>query len=228
MTHKKGKFISFEGGEGSGKSTQSKLLYQYLLSYNIPVIQTREIGGTRVGEEIRKLLLYSELSPMSELFMVMAARYEHLQQLIIPALNEGNWVICDRFIDSTACYQADEVNLTMQDIYNMHEKLMRCKKPDKLVNNDNLSKNYQNIEPIIWPDLTFFIDIPPEIALPRAMKRGDLNKFEEKELYFHEKIYQRFGYLAKKYSQRIIRIRGYQKSKADIQQIIQKEIQRYF
>ncbi|MDA9163874.1 dTMP kinase, partial [Rickettsiaceae bacterium] len=120
MSFNRPKFITFEGGEGSGKSTQSKMLHQYLLSKNIKAIHTREVGGTVEAEKIRDLLVYSELLSMSELMLVMAARYEHINKVIIPALLEGSWVICDRFVDSTACYQSGDSGLSMDDIYELH------------------------------------------------------------------------------------------------------------
>ncbi|CAF0735824.1 unnamed protein product [Didymodactylos carnosus] len=107
---KRGKFITFEGGEGSGKSTQSNMLYQYLLSRNILVDLTREVGGTLSAEKMREVLIYQDLLPMSELLQIMAARYEHVHKRIIPKLNAGTWVICDRFIDSTACYQGSYIS----------------------------------------------------------------------------------------------------------------------
>ena len=101
----KAKFISFEGLEGCGKSTQCKMLYDYLLLKNIKVILTREIGGVDSAEAIREIVVNKELLPISELMLVMAARHEHIQKLIIPKLQDGTSVICDRFVDSTACYQ---------------------------------------------------------------------------------------------------------------------------
>jgi dTMP kinase len=101
----KAKFISFEGGEGCGKSTQCQMLFDYLESRSIKVVLTREIGGVDTAEAIRNIVVNQELLPMSELMLVMAARFEHVNKLILPKLQDGYWVICDRFVDSTACYQ---------------------------------------------------------------------------------------------------------------------------
>jgi dTMP kinase len=98
-------FITFEGGEGSGKTTQSKLLYEYYKNHNIKVLWTREPGGTEIGEKIREMFVTQSLSPDVELLLLMAARADHINKVIIPALESGTIVICDRFIDSTYVYQ---------------------------------------------------------------------------------------------------------------------------
>ena len=102
------KFITFEGGEGVGKTTQSRMLHEYLLSKGIKNIVTREPGGTKVSEYIRKFLSDNEVLNKTELLLIMASRNEHLEQVIKRALAQGVWVICDRFIDSTICYQIVE------------------------------------------------------------------------------------------------------------------------
>ncbi len=186
----KAKFITFEGGEGSGKSTQSKKLYEYLLSKDIKAIHTREVGGTVQAEKIRDILVYNELYPVSELMLVMAARYEHINQVIAPALVNDVWVICDRFLDSTVAYQADGINLTAKEIVDLHRNLM---------------KPLGKIEAIM-PEITFFMDLPPEIALKRSVDTKDINKFEEKSLAFHNKVQQNFIALRSSYPSRIKRI----------------------
>jgi dTMP kinase len=179
----KPKFITFEGGEGSGKSTQSKMLHEYLLNQGIKAIHTREVGGTLEAEKIRDVLVYSDLMPVSELMLVMAARYEHINKVIIPALNDGTWVICDRFIDSTACYQSGKDSvLTIEMIFKLHKELIKDV-------HDRKSSG-------LMPHLTFFMDVPPAIGLKRAGIRGDVNKFEEKNITFHEEIYARFKQIA--------------------------------
>ena len=126
----KAKFISFEGGEGCGKSTQCKMLYDYLQSCNIKVVLTREIGGTDSAEAIRDIVVNRELLPMSELMLVMAARYEHIQKLILPKLQEGYIVICDRFVDSTACYQGIDQGIGIEKVYMLYRELMLNLMPD--------------------------------------------------------------------------------------------------
>jgi len=180
----KAKFITFEGLEGSGKSTQVKMLYDYLRSKNIKTILTREIGGVKSSEAIRDIVVNRELLPMSELMLVMAARYEHIQKLILPKLLEGYTVICDRFIDSTACYQGIDQGVGIEKVYRLHRELMFN----------------------LMPDTTFFIDIKPEVALSRALSRNDNNKFEQKSLEFHNRVYQGFHGILKKFPSRIIKI----------------------
>lgn len=199
---KKGKFITFEGGEGCGKSTQSRLLHEYLLSQNIPAYLTREVGGTEVAEKMRDILVNEDLLPMSELLQIMAARFEHMHKRIIPKLKDGIWVICDRFIDSTACYQGQNKNIGVDLVYNLHTSLISS----------------------IMPDITFFIDIKPDIALARALARGNNNKFENMNLRFHNKISQGFLDLSEKFSDRIVRINASTLNVEEIHDIIKTKI----
>lgn len=185
MKNNSPKFITFEGGEGSGKSTQSKMLYEYLITKGLKAIHTREVGGTKEAEEIRDLLVHRELYPMSELMLIMAARYEHINKLIMPYLLGGYWVICDRFIDSTACYQSIESGLTIDDIFALHNKLMTF-----------------NGKPVM-PDYTFFMDLSPQTGLQRSINTGQINKFEEKNLKFHQMVYNKFKLVIKEYPERI-------------------------
>ena len=215
-------FITFEGGEGCGKSTQSKLLYEYLLSKNIPAIHTREIGGTVEAEKIRHLIIYSKLEPMSELMLIMAARYEHISKVIIPALLEGKWVICDRFIDSTACYQSGATGLSIQEIYELHETLMVYKSDEFGSNRSPDLETHKFSSKGIIPDITFFIDIPPSLGLSRATERGDANKFEKKSLDFHNKVYEKFKTVAAMHSERIVTIDAENKQITEIQHLIKE------
>lgn len=180
----KGKFITFEGGEGSGKTTQSKMFCQYLSKNNIEYILTREVGGTIEAEQIREIVVHADLLPISELLLIMAARAEHINKVILPALKLGKWVVCDRFIDSTAAYQGN--NVTINKVYELH---------------NNILNNFM-------PDITFFIDIDPDIALQRALTRGENNKFEYKGLDFHKQVYQNFVNISENYSSRVKVING--------------------
>lgn len=186
----KPQFITFEGLEGCGKSTQSRMLFDYLKNKGIKVILTREVGGTLAAEKIRDVLVHNELLPLSELFLAMAARYEHLHKVILPALNDNTWVICDRFFDSTACYQGQYKNIGFDQIYQMHEAYMNC--PDNTMQ--------------ITPDLTFWIDVPINISLQRAYGRGENNKFEEKDLLFHQGVYDAYNVIHLRFFHRIMRI----------------------
>lgn len=199
---RQGRFITFEGVEGVGKSTQCRMLYEYLVSKNIPVILTREIGGTKVAEEMRNILVHRDLLPMSELLQVMAARYDHIVQKILPAIEAGYTVICDRFIDSTACYQGLEIDGGMELVYSLHKKLM----------------------PSIMPDITFFIDIEPKIAMERVKTRNsNNNKFDIMNLDYYQKIHNGFRAIAEQHSNRIKTIKVTALStKALIHKIIKK------
>jgi dTMP kinase len=189
-------FITFEGGEGSGKTTQSRMLHEYLLSKNQKVILTREIGGTLEAEKIRELIFNSDFLPISELLLVMAARYEHIYKVILPALSRGESVICDRFVDSTACYQGQVIGI--DTVYKLHKELMSN----------------------IMPDITFFIDLQPTIAMPRTLARGGNNKFEDKDSMFHQKVYEGFHHISQMFKDRIITIEASNLTPKDIHSII--------
>lgn len=199
---KKGTFITFEGGEGIGKSTQCQMLYEHLKSQNIPVILTREVGGTKAAEKMREILVHEELLPMSELMQAMAARYDHMARNIIPALQEGNIVICDRFIDSTACYQGLELENGIDLVYNLHKNLM----------------------PSLMPDITFFIDVEPEVAIERVNLRNMSNKFDIRGIDFYKKIYNCFEELSKKFPERIVTIKASNLDPMQVHELIKKHL----
>ena len=179
-------FITFEGGDGSGKSTQVNLLKDYLDNLNFETIKTREPGGTPSAEILRDLLTTGEVekwTPMSEALLMWASRYEHLIQVIEPALNSGKNVICDRFYDSTYAYQGVSHNL---GIYKM-EKLK------KIIIGD------------IEPDVTFVLDIDPKVGLKRSLDRPNQeNRFESYNIDFHNKIRSAFLEIAKKNKNRCV------------------------
>ncbi len=172
-------FITFEGLDGSGKTTQVRLLADYLVRRGIRVVVLREPGATPVGESIRALLLDSRsqgLLPLSELLLYYAARNQNLCQQIIPALAEGKWVVCDRFADASAAYQGYGRGLDLSLVKSLNRMVNRGKKPD----------------------LTVLIDIEPSIAVARARDRNsrlgvDEGRFEAESLEFFHRI--RKGYL---------------------------------
>lgn len=162
-------FITFEGGEGSGKSTQAKLLAEHLKKSGKEVVLTREPGGTELAEKIRNLLLGSnEINdPMTELLLLTAARKNHIQNLIIPSLKDGKIVISDRFLDSTMVYQGYVKKLEIQKIITI----------SKAAFDD------------FMPDVTFLIDIDPKIGKERISKnRNETNHYDKKSIEFHESI----------------------------------------
>lgn len=174
------KFITFEGGDGSGKTTQSKKLYEYLIKKGIDTIWTREIGGTEIGEKIRDIVVNNEIHLNTELLLIMAARNDHIENIIKPALEKKKIVICDRFIDSTAAYQGSNQD-EIKKIFYLH----------------------QTIWGNFYPDRTIYMKLDPEIALNRAISRGEINKYEHKSLEFHNKIAENYEYLAKTFAYRI-------------------------
>ncbi len=186
-----GYFISFEGIDGSGKSTQIQRLADFLRSLSFDIVVTREPGGSIGGEEIRKLLLQGDVdrwSAETEILLFTAARRDHLERIILPAMKNGQIVICDRFTDSTRMYQG-----------------MRGPKLKKLV--DMLDKEVIGHD----PDLTILIDIDPEIGLRRAKSRETVEeRFEDFGLELQKKMRKGFLDLSKQFSNRISVIDGLQ------------------
>ncbi len=179
-------FITFEGGDGSGKSTQVNLLKDYLDNLNFETVKTREPGGTPSAEILRDLLTTGEVekwTPMSEALLMWASRYEHLIQVIEPALNSGKNVICDRFYDSTYAYQGVAHNLGI-------DKMEKLK---KIIIGD------------IEPDITFVLDIDPKEGLKRSLDRSNQeNRFESYNIDFHNNIRSAFLEIAKKNKDRCV------------------------
>ena len=179
-------FITFEGGDGSGKSTQVNLLKDYLDNLNFETIKTREPGGTPSAVILRDLLTTGEVekwTSMCEALLMWASRYEHLIQVIEPALNSGKNVICDRFYDSTYAYQGVAHNLGI-------DKMEKLK---KIIIGD------------IEPDVTFVLDIDPKVGLKRSLDRSNQeNRFESYNIDFHNKIRSAFLEIAKKNKNRCV------------------------
>jgi dTMP kinase len=171
-----GLFITVEGGEGAGKSTNIKTICDFLTEKNIDYIVTREPGGTDLAEQIRELLLTpraEQVATKTELLLMFAARAQHLEDKILPALANGQWVVCDRFTDATYAYQGGGRKM-----------------------NTKLITQLENIvQEGLQPDCTFLLDLPIEIGMQRASSRGDLDRFEQEKLSFFERV--RRTYLAR-------------------------------
>lgn len=169
-----GRFITFEGGEGSGKSTQVKLLAKAIEQAGLSCLTTREPGGTASAERIRELLVTGDADtwhPHSETLLFYAARLEHMEKLVKPALAEEKIILCDRFTDSTRVYQGVGKQVADAFINPLHQLTMQD----------------------FSPDLTIILDIAPEAGLKRAAGRGDdENRFESMALEFHQKVRQGF------------------------------------
>jgi len=176
----RGRFITLEGGEGAGKSTQIALLKDALEASGRAVLTTREPGGSPGGEEIRNLLVNGETArwePLSEALLNYAARHEHLQKVILPALRDGTWVICDRFADSTMAYQGYGHGMDREIIRRLH----------RLVVGETA------------PDLTLIFDLPVETGLERAGIRGEgEDRYERMGINFHNRLRDGFLEIAKK------------------------------
>jgi len=166
-------FISFEGTEGVGKTTLIRKIYEYLVQQGQEVVLTREPGGTPMAEQIRSLLLSvnhdENMSNDTELLLMYAARAQHLQQVIVPALLEGKTVLCDRFTDASFAYQCAGRGLS-------REKL------------NVLNQNFVSH----MPSVTFWLDAPIELGMSRARERGALDRFEQEKVAFFDKV--RAGY----------------------------------
>lgn len=192
--------ITFEGGEGSGKTTQSQILYNTLKEKGFEVIKTREPGGTKFAEIIREILVQGEsnkINNISELLLFAAARADHVQKVIKECLKDNKIVICDRFTDSTLAYQGYAGNLDLDLV--------------KEVNRISIGE--------ISPDLTFVFDIDPTLGIERAL--GENNKetrFEEKDIMYHKKIRDGYMDIARDNPDRCVVING----TIDIEQISKK------
>ena len=187
MEKLRGKFITFEGGEGVGKSTQSKLLVEKLNESGIEAVWTREPGGCEDAEEIRKLLISGSAGRwdgITELLLMYAARRVHTEKKIKPLLKNNVTVISDRYFDSSFAYQGFGHGLSIETIESVR----------KIVLGD------------FRPDLTIFLDMDTKEALGRTDKRGDKNRFEDMDFEFHRRVKEGFNYILSKEKERFIRI----------------------
>jgi len=186
---KKGLFISFEGGEGVGKSTQIELLKTSLTKKKFNVLLTREPGGTKEGELIRKFLVSGEINSWdsySESLLFNALRREHINKIINPSLFKGDIVLCDRFIDSTIVYQG----------------------VGGAINETLLLSLHKNFCYDLYPDITFFLSLDPKVGLDRTLSRNNKteNRFENMGLSYHQKIQDGFKALSDKNNKRFFEI----------------------
>lgn len=180
----RGKFITIEGTDGSGKSTQIELLMDYLRKKGADVIFTREPGGTQISEKIREIILdvdNSEMTGITEALLYAAARSQHVEEKIIPAIEAGKIIICDRFVDSSIAYQGAARGLGAEKIMGINEAALHG----------------------IMPDMTLFFDLSPEKGILRKKNERALDRLEKEKMDFHEKVYEGYKNLCKKYPERI-------------------------
>lgn len=189
----KGLFVTFEGGEGAGKSTLCRRLEEALVKMNREVVLTREPGGTSFGEELRSMLLHhkGQVSSQAELFLFLSARIQHLEELIKPAIKRGAVVLCDRFNDSSVAYQGEARGLGM----------------DYVASCCSLATGG------LQPDLTLYIDLDPKIGLYRTERRRSktkeaIDRLENEALQFHVKVRHGYQKLAKQHPERIKTLDG--------------------
>lgn len=181
----KGQFITLEGGEGGGKSTHIAFIRDFLTDKGLKVIVTREPGGTPLGEKIRSLLLNEPfISAESELLLMFAQRAQHLNQVILPALAQGHWVISDRFTDASYAYQG----------------------AGRGIDDSAIAMLAHFVQKELKPDLTLLFDVSVEIGMARIQKRGQMDRFETETRLFFERVKQAYLQQAERHPERIRRI----------------------
>ena len=181
-----GKFITFEGPEGAGKTTIIQMIYNSLQHIGVSPLLTREPGGIKIAEAIRTVILnteHTEMDPRTEALLYAAARRQHLVEKIIPALNQGKIVLCDRFVDSSLAYQGFARGLGIEEVYRINEFAING----------------------LAPHLTFYLDLDPEIGLQRINQNQnrEINRLDLEKLEFHHKVRQGYLSLMKKFPERI-------------------------
>ena len=186
-TKMRGFFITFEGGDGSGKTSQINLLKKYFEDKGKEVVISREPGGTQISEKIRNIILdinNSEMSDITEALLYAAARAQHVHEVIQPAIDAGKVVICDRYVDSSVVYQGYARNIGIDKVTQINDIAINGLKPDK----------------------TFYLDLEASIGLNRKKNQTELDRLEKEKLEFHERVIEGYRNLANKYKDRIIQV----------------------
>lgn len=200
----RGQFITFEGPDGAGKTTQLEKLADYIESINRPYIVTREPGGTRISDAIRSLILHPEHTEMineTEVLLYAASRAQHVKEKIIPALNEGYIVLCDRFVDASIAYQGYGLGIEI----------------DKIVQINKFATGG------LVPNRSYLIDISPERARDRLMQRNGqkaMDRIELKDIHYHEKVRHGFLSLYEQHRERICLIDGHRSEQEVFNEIV--------
>lgn len=187
----KGKFITFEGPEGSGKTSIVQRVYDYFLSQGRQVMMTREPGGIRIAEKIRDIILdkeNTEMDPRTEALLFAASRRQHLAEKVIPALEKGMMILCDRFVDSSLAYQGVARGLGIDEVFAINRFAIGD----------------------LLPDLTIFVDVRPEVGLARVFNnhRSKIDRLDLETVDFHHRLYSGYQELMKRFPDRIKAING--------------------
>ena len=197
-----GLFISFEGNDGSGKSSTVKAVYDELVKRGYDVIVTREPGGSKIAEKIRTVILDNDNTGMddrTESLLYAASRREHIVETIKPALALNKIVLCDRYVDSSLAYQGYARNIGIEEVYQM---------------------NMYATEGLL-PDLTIFVAADPEIGIERIKKNArELDRLEHEAIEFHKKVYQGYLEVVKKFPNRIVKVNGEQQLEVALQEAV--------
>lgn len=204
---KKGLFISIEGLDGSGKTTQVRHIREYFENRGHKILLLREPGGTEIGEKIREILLDAqniEMDSVAEMLLYASSRAQIMAQKVIPALEEGITVICDRFIDSSIAYQGYGRQLDIDEVYNV---------------------NYTAVRHIL-PDITFFLDQYPDTSLRRRKEASKADRLENEKMEFHNRVYKGYKELCGKYPERI-KVLNAEESIEDISKKINKHLETF-
>jgi dTMP kinase len=210
-----GRFVTFEGLDGSGKSTHLERLAEELREQGLEVLATREPGGTEIGERVRGILLDSRtqgLAPLAELALMFASRAQHITEVILPAINRGAWVLCDRFTDSSEAYQGAGRQLGMETVLTLHRVICLG----------------------LQPDLTLLLDNDVSSSLARARRRNrsaagesDENRFEQENRAFFERVHQQFLSIAHREPERVALIdarRGIEAVHCDVLAVVRERL----
>lgn len=202
---KRGRFLTFEGLDGAGKSTHIAAVKSRIESRGFAAIQTREPGGTALGEKLRELILGESMDPMTETLLVFAARQCHVQQLISPALLRGDWVVCDRFTDASFAYQGG----------------------GRLVPEEKLRALEQWVHADLQPDLTLLFDISFDAARQRIDGSRQLDRFEREAKEFHERVRAAYLDRAARSGGRIVVLDG-ERPEIEVQKAVLASVERLF
>ena len=206
----KGLFITFEGGEGCGKTTVIKALVKELEKEGLQALVTREPGGSVIAEQIRNVILdraNTLMDPRTEALLYAASRRQHLVEIVLPALKEGKMVLSDRYLDSSLAYQGVARGIGIEEVFSINKFAI-----DQTM-----------------PDLTFFLDLEPEKGLERIRQHGsdEVNRLDLEKLSFHQKVYEAYKLLAKKYPERIVTIDASMTVEQEVEQIKKVILERY-